>query len=625
MFVKLIVFLSFLFIQFNTKAQLPYKLLDGREHRYCESCQSFIQSKPEEVLFGIDINEAGEVYFSMNDKTWFDKIFPNDSYGISVDLVSKDRYACNKDIEDFDLPKGKMLFPVYRPVLLKNNKSFSEESLFVKIGDVPPASKSKELEGNLVILNGNYICYYTNFLNIDRSAWKLLPMGIYTDTLLNIEDIVSDAGYLTLNLSKKIQVEIPFSKSSAVFPPEYLQKLYDSLNLQNYRIRNLEIRAYSSVEGATAANKVLMEKRAAAMIDALGKFKPAKERIQLLAMENWLEFSKDIEGTAFEELNGLSKLSIKQKLSDPVLIKRIEPILSKHRKVIARFFLEQHSSKESIPDTAIAGAFYKAVAIKDITAARQIQKELMERIIDKTLPSAYIDRLEAPRTKDFSAVMSDREVYKLMLRTTNEYEALQNFLALKKIDPQNGHISYNICVLRFFAWQYAGDTIARRVLLKEINELFRQGIDTNLVKRMRINYYILKSEDQLKMLNYDGKDSSVTAIRNLYEGLPLTDEDIYSMARYFTYYSHSEWAEEIIEPRVGSIDISEDLVFYYLNLLFFHPSSYPAEGFTQACLNAANLNTKRFCRFFLPNHRGGAGMQLLDDDTIKFYYCENCK
>jgi len=51
-------------------------------------------------------------FFSMNNKQWFDKIFKSDSYGVTVDIVTKDRYACSlKTDQQFALPKGTMLLP----------------------------------------------------------------------------------------------------------------------------------------------------------------------------------------------------------------------------------------------------------------------------------------------------------------------------------------------------------------------------------------------------------------------------------------------------------------------------------------------------------------------------------
>jgi hypothetical protein len=608
----------------KNSAQLPFNLVDGRQHRYCESCTQLLDEAPPEVMFGFQINDNGEIYFSMSNINWFNKILKNDSYGITVDLVSKDRYKCNTSTPEFSLPKGKMLAPVYRKDLLKNNTELRSGHIFTKIGNLPAALKNKDIEGNLVIVNGNYICHYTNFLDIDRSAWKLLPMGLFTDSLVN-DQPEENSGNSFFTYSKKIPLMLPFAKSSVTFSQEELKKVADSLSLKNYRIQRIELRAYSSVEGPEKTNNDLMKKRGDAVLSALKAYSSGNSTTSLLTAENWLEFFRDIEDTKFSELGSLSKTLIKQKLTSPALAREIEPLLAKERKVIATLFVEERSASVTTSADSLLGNFNEAIRSKNIKQARNIQKALVERVTDKQIPEDYLNKLEIPEEKSFASLLNDREVYKYLLKATSEYEALDNFLTLKKLDPTNGRINYNICALQFFMWQFGGDTLIQKTLLKDLNLLISQGIDQSLVKRLLINYHILKSETQMDKLDYAAKDSSLDVILELYRQVDLSDDEIYSLAKYYTAYSHNEWAEEIIASRVDKIDASENLVFYYINLLFFQPGTYDSEGFQKAVLNAINLNRPRFCRFFSPTNKGGAGMQLLDREILKSLYCENCK
>jgi hypothetical protein len=622
--------LSFLlfFTASNITGQLPYKLIDGREGNYCSSCKATISSMPREVLFGIQINADGNVYFSMNNTEWFTKIFSGNSYGVTVDLIPKDRYACGKDAGNDEtdmLPRGTMLFPVFKPELVKGINGLEQGGLFVKIGRVPPNMLNKEIEGNLVIVNGNNICYYTNFVNIDRSVWKLLPMGLFTDSLLRNEESVSGSQTDFFTYTKKVQVAVPFGKASANLNRNYLHGLYDSLQLASYRIRKVEVRAYSSVEGSEKINNELMRRRADTIVQALKKYQDRLPQVKIIKAENWLDFFNDIAETSFSDLQELSKTVIKQKLTDSSLYKAIEPMLAKHRKAILTIYLETKSAAAAVNNASILTDFDKAVKEKNITAARAIQKELAERIVDAKLPLDYINRLEVPETAEFSSLLNDREVYKYLLKATTEYEALDNFLALDKLAPGNGRINYNICVLRFFMWQYGGDTSLKKILLKQINNLPEMGINATLAKRMLINYHILKCEEDMQAYNYGAKDVSLEIIRKVYSELTMSDEDIYAIAKYYAYYSKNEWAEEIITPRIDKTDISEDLAFYYVNLQFYHPSSFSDDDFRKATLNAINLNRKRFCNFFLSNDRGGASMQLLEYEELKAIYCDACR
>ncbi len=581
---------------------------------------------PPEVLFGIHFNSNGDIYFSLSNREWFDKIFKNNSYGISIDIVSKDRYACNNNSSKTDpLPRGIMTKPVYRLQILKGEKELTKGEFYTKVGVVPPELRNKEIEGNLVILNGNYICYYTDFIDIPRSNWELLPMGLYTDSLVNQKQSATDIEESFFTYSKKLQLVIPFLKGSKVFSDKYISGLSDSLHLTSYKIRKIDIRAYSSVEGPEKINIELMNGRAKAMVQALKKYEKDLSRVSITTAENWLDFLRDTEGTEFNSLRLLSKTQVKQKLLDPSLAGEIEPFLSKERKVITTIYLDKKTPFTNLPDTSVAGKFKKAILNADVQQARTIQKELFDRIMDNKLAASYLDRLEVPRSKLFSSLLNDREVYKYLLKETSEYEALEGFLSLKLLDPSNGHINYNICALRFFMWRFGDDSVSKKILLSEINSLSHMGIPNSLIKRMLINYHILNSEEQMQAFNYPAKDSSLAIIQNLYEGLSLNDDELLSMAKYYTYYAHSDWAELLIDPRMDKIDASEDLVFYFINLLFYRPETYGSERFRKAALNAINLNRKRYCHFFSSNEKGGASMQLLDNNEIKKIYCESCR
>jgi hypothetical protein len=615
----------FLLLACFCKAQLPYGLIDGRDHHYCAACKYVIKEMPVEVLFGIQINSNGDIFFSMNNKEWFEKIFKNNSYGVCVDLVSNDSYGCNKVLNNTTrLPKGIITEPVYRPELIKGVGIFGDGSVFVKVGKVPQGLKNKDIEGNLTIVNGTYICYYSNFVNIDRSLWKLLPMGLFTDSLLQINEPENDNNTVFFPYSKKIEAKIFFPKSGSALAKDYLIPAFDSLRLSNYKIKKTDIRAYSSVEGNEKKNIELIRQRANSVINFLQKNQVDLKNIHVVYAENWLDFFNEIEGSEFNYLKDFSKPLIKQKLTDTLLLNKIEPILKKERAVLTTLYLDTKSSNAEKKDSTLINEFSKAVETKSIKQAREILKEISDRIIDKRLPLEFIHKLEVPETKEYSPLLSDKEVYKFLLKATDEWQALEKILALQKLDPINGNIAYNICTLRFFTWQNGGDTTVPKLLYEEINKLSKLHIDSILVKRLFINFFILSSEDKMKVFDYKSKDSLLSLIYDLYETAKLKDEEIYSMAKYFSFYSRQDWANDIIEPRIDKPDVNEDLLFYYINLTLFKPDLYGSELFKKACINAISLNKERFCKFFLPSDKGGASMQLLDSKVLKKVYCEEC-
>src|SRR5689334_23578613 len=74
---------------FLARAQNGSKLSNGIGAQECDQCRATIESRPKEVLFGIHFN-SGDVYFSMSNEQWFNKVFSQPGDGILADLVSKD-------------------------------------------------------------------------------------------------------------------------------------------------------------------------------------------------------------------------------------------------------------------------------------------------------------------------------------------------------------------------------------------------------------------------------------------------------------------------------------------------------------------------------------------------------
>src|SRR5258705_13332138 len=149
---------------FKSKAQNIYGLIDGRDKdRWCDECKQIVQSKPKEILFGIHFIK-GEIFFSMTNETWFNKIFTQLTDGITVDIVAKDQFDCKKDpIQENKFPKGVFIKPVLLPELKKNLKKEYDGGVMIKLGAIPKEFSGKEIEGNLVIVRNRKICFYTNF------------------------------------------------------------------------------------------------------------------------------------------------------------------------------------------------------------------------------------------------------------------------------------------------------------------------------------------------------------------------------------------------------------------------------------------------------------------------------
>ncbi|RXK58790.1 hypothetical protein ESA94_15480 [Lacibacter luteus] len=622
--VRLIFVLCFLFNCFQTAAQNPYNLKDGRQFGgYCDACVEVIKQKPKEALFGIDIHQNGDVFVVMTDFFWFEKIF-SVANAVTVDIVSKDRYDCAGSKETKGLFKGFVLLPLLKKDFSKNIQKIGNNQIQLKVGTLPKSLSVKEIEGNLIILNGDLVCFYSNFINIQRAGWELLPMGLYTDTLSKTYSSDELDNTKLFIFSKYLQQDVNFQKSKTGYNDTDIKPLFDSLSLNGFLIKKVEIRAYSSVEGPLDVNKRLMLGRANAIITAFKKYDPKLSNIKIVTAENWVDFIDDVRKSKFSYLATLPKNEVKRKLTDVQILNEIEPLLTKHRKAVITVYLEKRAGLSTYSNKVLGDELNAAINTKKAEKARLVLKEIMQRIEDNKLPDNYFNEIEIPLEKEFVEVISDREVYKYFLAQSSEYEALEVFRELQKLDNTNRAVNYNVCALSIFAWKHGGEDIDKKKLFINIENLKNVNVNESLIKRMLINYYILISEDYLNAGNYSAKDESLLEIKDLYRDVLLTDEEVYSLCKYFALYSRFDWAEDLIVPRVANLNVNENLLFYFINLSFYYPNRYKNDVFKAALLNALNLNSERYCDFFKPNHKGGASFQLLEESIFKTYYCENC-
>lgn len=606
----------------NAFSQTTYPLKEGRDLPICAPCQAVIDQRPTEVRFGINIQGDGNIYFTTNSLRYLHQILTDNHMGIAADLIPSSRYACGKPIKT-NVTNGFVIKPVYREELLKNADT-TDGHFEALIGKVPPQMRNELLEGNIIFVNSNSVCYYSKMIYIEEAKLELLPTGLYTDTLYQ-QDFLGNAdtsGAVLYTIKKTFT--IPFKKGTAVFNAADLKQLKDSLGNGRYSVRHVDLRSYTSVEGTEETNSQLMQQRAGAVQKAIKAVAPGEYTSNILPAENWIEFTKDVI-PIMPQLANLSKKDVKLQLQDKNMLARLEPILAKHRKAIVTVWLDTRTRVDALTNDALLPAYKRSIQEKNIPDSRRILKEIAIRISQERLPEDYMKQVIVPQSPDYYTLESDKAVYEFYLGNKIETEVLDDLYQLRKQHPNDAHLLFNICVLELVAKKYNPEAaINTSNLSANISKLGKMGIHPSLTTRMRINFNIIQSEIYLRDGNYAAKDSTVEDIWEAFEKLDLNDQSRYSLAQFFVAYSRMDLAYATVLPRVDQLDASENLVFYYVNLSFFVSPSVRNQNFMNAMLNAANLNRARFCQFFQPNDRGGASIQLLEEDQLRKLKCENC-
>lgn len=593
-------------------------------NQVCQGCYQAFANKPKEVGFSIKKDDNNTLYFEINDIKWFKELFKNEGDGLAVDVVSKERYGCSEVLIDVGQIRGELLKPVYANALNKTIKSTENNMYRVRVGSVPEELKNQELEYNILFLNNKNLCQYYTIFNLEAYQWELLDMGMYLDSLTyktKLNTSLNEDSY-TLKY-KTLTFKIPFEKNKSNYLPEDIQPVYDSLRLTDFNIKKINIRAYSSVEGNIDRNIELQNKRAASIVNALQSFQKPTIATEVFSSENWVEFLNDVSNTKHSELKNLNKNEIKAKINGP-LANELESILQNHRKAVITLELEKKDKYNSLTAIELLQTFNSAIATNDLEQAKELQNSIFEKLKNKEIDPTFLNKMEIPKQDKFVPFFNKNSAIKylmneqMLLIVNNELEQLE------KLAPKDGKVKYNLAVSHLKIWKYNAQPVIKENLKKEILALKNYGIEPTLITRMLVNYNIIDAENFMRKQDYSNKDKAVEFIYQNYKKAELSDFDFLSLAQFLSYYSNREKAVEILQDKVKTIDVNENLLFYYLNLTLVNKELTQSDDYRAIMLNAININQSRYCRLFNANGKGGVTFQLLEDDFLRDTYCENC-
>jgi hypothetical protein len=624
---KYFLVITFLVISLNSLvAQNTYDIVfPGKERdQKCQECFQIFNQKPYEVKFSIK-REMDNLYFEVNDKNWFDLLFKNAGDGLAVDIVLKERYACeNESIEKSQI-KGFLLKPVYSQALKAGLKSTGANIYSVLLGKIPNSFLKDELEFNILFLSNKNLCRYYVTYELESYTWDLLDVGMYLDTLTydpkQIKSTFKDS-YVIRN--KTLKFIIPFKKNKSNYSQADIKPIYDSLRLTDFNIKAINIKGYSSIEGITSRNLELQKLRANSIVAALQTFQKPTIKTEVSSSENWVEFFNDIKSTKYANLSTLTKKEIKERIAG-ALSREMEPILENHRKAIIELELEKKDRYRDESADMLLTKFNDAITVEELQEANEIQNSIFEKIKVKEASPTILEKMNIPLEVKFARIFNKNSAYKYILDFKQALIVYNELIDLERLVPNDKNVKYNIVAVKIKLWRFNAISINENDFMKQINELKNYGISNSQISRMMVNFHIIKAENLMINRDYGNKDKSVEYVKTNYKNFPLSDYDYLSLAQFFSYYGNTKMAVDLLESKARSIDIDEDLLFYYLNLTLIDEELTHDSNYRTIMLNAINMNKPRFCKLFNSVENGGVTFQLLDDEYLRNTYCENCK
>lgn len=597
-------------------------------YKKCHDCEDMIRTKPKEIQFGVHHDDMNNAYLYITNIEWLQKLLTKSNDGLAIDVVLRSQYSCgNSKNQTNNTPyRGEVQPPVFLKKLKENMIVDLQGGAILPMGQLPNKFKGKELELNIIIIKNSYLCHYNTFVDVQAYRWQLMDMGFYMDSLIykTKYDSTNTTREKYILQHKNLRFEIPFEKNKSEYSQEDIKPLYESLRLTDFDIKKISIRAYSSVEGNYEHNINLQKSRSQSIVDALQEFQKDSIVTEITASENWVEFLNDIVNTSYANLSRLTKAQIKEKLEITSIKNGLEPILHHHRKAVVLLDLQKKNKYRDMNSNTILELYSRSIANRNLFEAIEIQHSIFEKVKNLEIPIDRVSEIQIPQQAEFGQLLNNHSMFKYLMDEEAVYETYLELLTLQDLIPEDGHLKYNICVLKFKLWILGSPSVEPEEFKKEILALNTHGIEQNLIKRMMVNYHIIMGEHYMFIGEYINKDKALLFVKNNYKYAPLADKDFVSLAQYFSSFARYDWAIKLLESKVKNLEVSEDLLFYYISLTIFDNKHTKSSNYRTIMLNAININKERFCHLFDTYGTGGVTFQLLENDYLKTTYCENC-
>ena len=207
----------------------------------------------------------------------------------------------------------------------------------------------------------------------------------------------------TTKFRKRKAFTLAFEKGKSDYTLEDLEPIEEFLTDSSYTILRAQIEAYASVEGDSAINMDLQQKRANILENLLVTINEDSIETEIYTAENWKLFEQQLKKIHEEkrqsrsqqlpDLRGQSPAAVKAYLEDEENEKLFEPLLARQRKAVlklivsyrltedkkAAIFQEDMEQLDKLMNHPKASAKQKALAYDKILAMRRYVRDAIRR------------------------------------------------------------------------------------------------------------------------------------------------------------------------------------------------------------------------------------------------------
>ncbi|MDG1476723.1 MAG: hypothetical protein P8Q14_06230 [Vicingaceae bacterium] len=563
----------------------------------------------------------GEIYFYYHDLALLKTILKESNDGIALDIIDRSQFNCGEGNKVYPskVHKGVLLEPISKSQLFGKNELKKGNELEVSLGPIPEYIDTNNVEFNILILKDNCLCQTIIYNSLGGDNLKSLDLNFMLDTLS-----VSSRADSVMN---QLAFTVPFELNKAEYNSADLKPFLDSLSLNRFSLKRINVTAYSSLDGNIKANEIIQKKRANSILKVIKQYKLQDVETNIITKENYEGFYESIKGSPYEEeLTALSKDELRAFINSDKLTYDLEPYLASQRKAEITLVVEKVFMDESLFGV-LPEWFNKALAEKDYGKAKVYQSVMLKNIENGNIGSGKILDIKIPHSKETVSFINNQIALRWYLSETNNKDSLNRYLLRELetqlvVDPANEFLRYNKTVLRLliFSNNYTSEADPK-VLLREIRALANTSIEKWMINRLELNYNIISADYYYDNKKFREREKALKSVKSALFSSKLDRDQSLRIANYFMFQLRIDWAIDLMKPFAMKENIDEEFLYTFLTVAIYNKEKVTDKELVGFMDKAKELNKERFCNLFgAPN----MSFQNLKNVEVKKLYCETC-
>jgi hypothetical protein len=573
--------------------------------------------------------EGKKINLYYHDLSLIENLLEYNKNGFAVDILKKDQFTCDggNSLHPSKVHNGMMLKPIYKKKLLKSNPLEEQKEFVATLGSLPSGLDTNDLELSLIVISDRYACMTIPRNKLNGHNIRLLKINLAVDTISIAQSVDSN--------SKFLQFTIPFEQGKYDYEVEDIKPFLDSIQLNRFNIKEIDIKAYSSIEGNKESNTILQVRRAKSMLKAIGEYQLQQVETKTETFEDFDGFRESIKGSPYEkEFLGLADEVMRSKINIDTLGFDLEPYLAPQRRAEIRIYVESIYI-DSLEPKFLSDKFRKALHNNDHIRAKALQTLMYRAVKSGELEKKVLFEHEINRTKDFIPLLNNRLAFQLEFHKGEYSDSLINQMrmeveALLGADPKNGHVNFNKQAIKLYYWSRDLNFLVideenhidqAKDFYKDIRKLYNTKIDNYIVNRLLMNYNIIAADFYYEKQDFRKRVKALKQVNRYVLKAKLNREETFVMARYFIFQMQIEWAIKIMQPFIKSGDYDADFMMTFLSIAVYDEKHVKKEKLYAYMKEASEKFPSEYCDLF-----GEKGMseEFFTDLEIKSIYCTTC-